>query len=79
MTRYGTELTKPWYSRSMSTSAGCSDRVGSDRAGKAVGGDRPRPLASTAAAASQGMVDPYNLIKTNEISIYLISSCRDGS
>jgi hypothetical protein len=27
----------------------------------------------------QGVADPYDLIKTNEFSIYLISACRDGS
>jgi uncharacterized protein DUF6647 len=27
----------------------------------------------------QGVADPYGLIKTNELSIYLLSACRDGS
>jgi hypothetical protein len=27
----------------------------------------------------QGVDDPYDLIKTNELSIYMVSACRDGS
>lgn len=27
----------------------------------------------------QGVDDPYDLIKTNEFTIYLVSECRDGS
>lgn len=27
----------------------------------------------------EGAADPYDLIKTNELSIYLVSACRDGS
>jgi hypothetical protein len=27
----------------------------------------------------QGVDDPYDLIKTNELSIYMLSTCRDGS
>jgi len=27
----------------------------------------------------QGVDDPYDLIKTNELSIYMVSVCRDGS
>jgi uncharacterized protein DUF6647 len=27
----------------------------------------------------QGVDDPYELIKTNELSIYMLSTCRDGS
>jgi hypothetical protein len=27
----------------------------------------------------QGVDDPYDLIKTNELTVYLVSTCRDGS
>jgi hypothetical protein len=27
----------------------------------------------------QGVDDPYDLIKTNELGIYMLSVCRDGS
>ena len=27
----------------------------------------------------QGVDDPYDLIKTNELGIYMVSVCRDGS
>jgi hypothetical protein len=27
----------------------------------------------------QGVDDPYNVIKTNELGIYMVSVCRDGS